>query len=84
MACRILIPQPEIEPVPSAVGERSSSHCTTREIPEKLFFSDKNEDILEAIDHIEIKFWLGNLLALPIPRLRWLGGILRIQKMQET
>ena len=67
-----------------AVGERSPSHWTTRDIPEKLFFSDKNEDILEAIDHIEINFWLGNLLALPIPRLRWLGGILRIQKMQET
>ena len=32
MACRILVPQPAIEPVPSALGARSLNHWPTREV----------------------------------------------------
>ena len=32
-ACRILVPQPGIEPVPLAVEARSLNHWTTREFP---------------------------------------------------
>ena len=33
-ACGILVPQPEIEPVPLAVEAWSLNHWTTREVPE--------------------------------------------------
>ena len=32
-ACRILVPQPGIEPVPPAVEAWSPNHWTTREVP---------------------------------------------------
>ena len=35
-ACRILVPQPEIEPVPPAVEVRSPDHWTTTEFPTML------------------------------------------------
>ena len=35
--CRVLVPQPGIEPVPPAVVEQSLNHCTAREVP-FLFF----------------------------------------------
>ena len=34
MACRILVPQPGIEPMPSAVEARNLNHWTAREVPE--------------------------------------------------
>ena len=33
MACRTLVPQPGIEPVPPAVEARSLNHWTAREVP---------------------------------------------------
>ena len=36
-ACRILVPQPGIEPVPPAVEARSLNHWTAREVPIGLF-----------------------------------------------
>ena len=33
LACRILVPRPGIEPVPSALGVPSFNHLTTREVP---------------------------------------------------
>ena len=32
-ACRILVPQPGIEPVPTALGAQSLNHWTAREVP---------------------------------------------------
>ena len=37
-ACKILLPPPGIEPVPSAVKVQSSNHWTTREFPPIFFF----------------------------------------------
>ena len=37
-ACRILVPQPGIEPVPPAVEAQRPNHWTTREIPEFCFY----------------------------------------------
>ena len=37
-ACRILLPPPGIEPVPSAVKVQSSKHWTSREFPSIFFF----------------------------------------------
>ena len=37
MTCGILVPQPDIEPVPSAVKVWSPNHWTTREFHEHLF-----------------------------------------------
>jgi len=42
MACEILIPQPEVELMPSAVEAWSLNHWTTREVP-ILHFKDKEE-----------------------------------------
>ena len=37
-ACRILVPQPGIEPTPPAVGAWSLNHWTAREVPSTRFF----------------------------------------------
>ena len=37
--CGILVPQPEIEPVPPALGQWSLNHWTTREIPHVAFLN---------------------------------------------
>ena len=37
VACRTLVPRPEIEPTPHAVEARSPNHWTTREVPEFIF-----------------------------------------------
>ena len=42
MACEILIPQPEMEPMPSAVETWSLNHWTTSEVP-SLHFKDKEK-----------------------------------------
>ena len=36
-ACRILVPQPMIEPVPPAIEAQSPNHWTAREVPVRLF-----------------------------------------------
>ena len=38
MTCRILVPQPGIEPTPPAVEAQSLHHWTTREVPRRLCF----------------------------------------------
>ena len=38
MACRLLVPQPGLEPGPSAVKASSPSHWTAREFPKTSFF----------------------------------------------
>ena len=38
MACRILVPQPGIEPVPPAIGVQSPNHWTHREFLARGFF----------------------------------------------
>ena len=45
-ACGILVPQPGIEPGPSAVRAQSSNHWTTREFPKGLFLTLVNMSIL--------------------------------------
>ena len=37
-ACGILVPQPGIEPMPSAVKAQSPNHWTAREFPVSLYF----------------------------------------------
>ena len=37
LACRILVPQPGIEPMPPAVEARSPNHWATREVPDQVF-----------------------------------------------
>ena len=37
VACGILVPQPETEPMSPAVEVRSPQHWTTREVPQILF-----------------------------------------------
>ena len=37
-ACGTLVPQPEIEPRPSAVRVQSPNHWTAREFPQQIFF----------------------------------------------
>ena len=39
MACGILVPQPEIEPIPPALEVQSLNHWTTREVPGPHFWS---------------------------------------------
>ena len=39
-ACRILVPRPGIEPVPSAVEAWSLNHWTTREVPKGLCLNE--------------------------------------------
>ena len=43
MACRILVPQPGIEPVPPAVEVWSLNHWTTKEVPLKTPISIGSE-----------------------------------------
>ena len=38
-ACGILVPQPEIKPVPPALGAQSLNHWTAREVPILVFFN---------------------------------------------
>ena len=38
-ACRILVPQPEIKPGPSAVKAWSPNHWTSREVPQLQFYT---------------------------------------------
>ena len=38
VACGILVPQPGIEPGPSALKVQSPNHWTTREFPNDFFF----------------------------------------------
>ena len=40
MACRILVPWPEIKPVPPAVEVQSCNHWTTRVVPWYIFLND--------------------------------------------
>ena len=41
MACKILVPRPEIEPMPPAVEARSLNRWTAREVPpDNIFDSD--------------------------------------------
>ena len=42
MACGILVPQPGIEPRPSAVRVQSPNHWAAREFPDSIIFSGKN------------------------------------------
>ena len=35
-ACRILVPQPGMEPLPPTLGEQTLNHWTTREVPTNL------------------------------------------------
>ena len=49
MACRILVPQPGIEPMPPAVEVRSPNHRTTREFPYVIMLN-----ILEIQDNLSI------------------------------
>ena len=42
MACRILVPQSGIEPVPLAVEAWSLNHCTSKEDPKMYFQSTLN------------------------------------------
>jgi len=42
MACGILVPQPGIEPRPSAVRVQSPNHEAAREFLDSVIFSDKN------------------------------------------
>ena len=39
VACKILVPQPGVEPVPPALGKQSLRHWTIREVPGYLFLS---------------------------------------------
>ena len=41
VVCRILVPQPGIQPVSPAVGARSPNYWTTREVPDFFFFFNK-------------------------------------------
>ena len=43
MACRILVPQPGIEPRPLAVRACSPNHWTTREFPWKVFLKPEGK-----------------------------------------
>ena len=38
VACRILVPQPGIEPVPPVVEVQSLNHWTAKEVPEDDFY----------------------------------------------
>ena len=39
-ACRVLVPQPQIEPKPPTVEAWSLNHWTTREVPKRLGLND--------------------------------------------
>ena len=41
MACRILVPQPGIEPVPPAVEAQSPNHWAAREFPSEPFLRNQ-------------------------------------------
>ena len=38
VACGILVPQPGIKPVPSALGAQSLNHWTAREVPQMVIY----------------------------------------------
>ena len=38
--CGILVPQPDIKPVPPAMEVQSINHWNTREVPTYIFFDD--------------------------------------------
>ena len=45
VACGILIPQPGIEPMPSAVKAWSPNHWTSREVSQLIHFKDKEIEV---------------------------------------
>ena len=44
-ACGILVPQPEIEPVPPAVEEQTPNYWITREVPPTYYFYTQNQKV---------------------------------------
>ena len=84
-ACRLLVPQPGIKPMPSAVEVRSLNHWTTREVPHVLclFFLP-----LWSTDLNSEQFCLPCLLLFPvlIPTthqiLKWFPPILSLSSLK--
>ena len=48
VACRILVPQPGIEPSPPAVEAQSLNYWTAREVPNKLNLNWQAQEFLDA------------------------------------
>ena len=61
VTCRILVPQPEIEPMLSALGAQSLNHWTTREIP--LWPSEHKV-------RIRVSWWVSGNVCDALGRLR--------------
>ena len=62
MACRTLVPQPGIEPAPSAVKAQSPNHWTTKEFP-LIFILQSNTTYLFLLRLFHL-FQLGPVLLL--------------------
>ena len=56
VACRILVPQPGMEPVPPALGDWSLNHWTSREVPPFLLATVVNKEGLSFS-------WKGRLFS---------------------
>ena len=61
VACGILVPQPGIEPVPSAVKVQGPNHWTVREFPLVCVFN--LEFIQQFLQQVELKAGLGSCSA---------------------
>ena len=60
-ACGIVVPWPEIEPVPSALGLQSLNHWTTREVPLSLLLTTCGMNVWWKIDLREYRsLWMSS------------------------
>ena len=64
VACKILAPQPGIEPVPPALGARSLNHWTTREVSRKYFLKSLNFNRFKHGNnyHVEVQDFAGSTM----------------------